>query len=45
MDADLLTQILALLTGAWTLWQEVRHRKNAPKKVTTKDLFPPKKVP
>lgn len=42
MDAELLTQILALLTGAWTIYQEVRHRKD--KKATTKDLMPAKPV-
>jgi ABC-type nickel/cobalt efflux system permease component RcnA len=31
MDSELLTQVLALLTGAWTLYQEVRHRRNARK--------------
>lgn len=46
MDSELLTQILALLTGAWTLFQEVRHRRNNPKppKGTPKDLFKPKRV-
>ncbi len=39
MDTELLTQILALLTGAWTVYQELRHRKDK-KKVTSKEMFP-----
>ncbi len=27
MDSELVTQVLALLTAAWTMWQEYRHRK------------------
>jgi hypothetical protein len=27
MDTELVTQVLALLTAAWTAWQEYRHRK------------------
>lgn len=27
MDSELMTQVLALLTAAWTAWQEYRHRK------------------
>ena len=29
MDQDTITQVLALITGAWTLYQEIRHRKKA----------------
>lgn len=28
MDSELFTQVLALLTAAWTAWQEFRHRKD-----------------
>ncbi len=44
MDTELLTQIIALLTGAWTVFQEIRHRKNNPKPAKTKDIFPSKPV-
>lgn len=27
MDSELVTQVVALLTAALTLWQEIRHRK------------------
>lgn len=28
MDSELFSQILVLLTTAWTAWQEYRHRKD-----------------
>lgn len=37
MDSELFTSVLALLTAAWTAWQEYRHRK-APKTSTGKLL-------
>lgn len=43
MDTELMTSILALLTGAWTLFQEIRHRKSA-KKAKASDLMPAKRV-
>ena len=29
MDSEMFTQILALVTAAWTMFQEYRHRKAA----------------
>jgi hypothetical protein len=39
MDSELFTSVLALLTAAWTAWQEYRNRKDKKASKRPSDLL------